>query len=213
MDNWKIVINKYRNKKKNINIYDDINKDIYNNNNKTENIINNMSYMDNTITHNNLIKKLLCDNILKTNKCKYGTLCNYAHNYEEQNIDIVKKKAYDIIINKEQIDCRIDKELYNVFVLFTNNCELCELLKCPGGYNCKNGVMSKKYKICEKDLLYGNCCNTQCKMVHLTNQGLIPMHFKILYDTNHDAKKHKQSNIYIPNKIILNDLFFVNKKD
>ena len=48
---------------------------------------------------------------------------------------------------------------------------------CCYDINCKNGCHHIEQMICSDDLLYGNCgCSTNRKMVHLTDEGLIPFY-------------------------------------
>src|ERR1700722_17114726 len=57
------------------------------------------------------MKKILCNNMLIRGKCNYGNKCLYAHNIYEQNVDPIRKKAYDIIMNNKMIDDEPDNEL------------------------------------------------------------------------------------------------------
>ena len=43
---------------------------------------------------------MLCNNFLEGKVCSYGDKCLYAHSIKDQNIDPIKKKAYDIILNE-----------------------------------------------------------------------------------------------------------------
>lgn len=122
-------------------------------------------------------KKLLCNSIINNLSCKYGDKCLYAHNLSEQNIDKIKKKAYDIIIKNDiyDIDLSKDKELAKTLLQMTKLCKDCDNGNCSGGYNCKNGVMNIKYKICYDDLMYNNCKDNNCSMIHITSKGLKPI--------------------------------------
>ena len=117
---------------------------------------------------------LLCNSVIARKDCKYGNKCMYAHNLEQQNIVPIRKRAYNIIRGYEDIDT-IDAELKRALIQLTRVCDGCIHGKCPGGYNCKNGVCDEKYKICEDDLFGGNCANVLCNAIHLTNRGLIPL--------------------------------------
>lgn len=140
-------------------------------------------------------KKLLCNNMLKYNKCSYNDKCMYAHNIEEQNVEYYKKKAYDIIKSNSyvNIDLSKDYKLANTFKLFTKICPDCVNKTCPGGYNCKFGVIDEKYIICYNDLMYGNCKKYNCTFIHLTNRGISPI---ISYHKNNDTQ-------------VLDDNFFI----
>jgi hypothetical protein len=165
---WTIVKNK-KNNKKNINLLND----------------------------NNLIKKkMLCQNYINNNSCSYGVNCVYAHGINEQIMEPNRKKAYDIlnnIINNlyvtnstnndfeniNNIDLyNIDlskpenSDLANTFLLMTKLCNNCVTNTCPGGYNCKWGVIDYKYIICYRDL-NGIKCN--CNYIHLSNYGIKPI--------------------------------------
>jgi hypothetical protein len=121
-------------------------------------------------------KKILCNNILTGIPCTYGNKCLYAHDVEEQNVDTIRKQAYDIVKNKCEnigsIDLTIETELYKNLLVLTKVCDSCINKKCAGGYNCKHGTFTPKYKVCYYDLLYGNCENKDCKYIHLTKFGL-----------------------------------------
>ena len=128
------------------------------------------------------IKKLLCFNILHHGSCPYESKCIYAHNMSEQNVDNDRKLAYYYIINDidmSDIDLIRNKTLINSFTQLCSVCEMCLNHSCPGGYNCKYGVFSKKYQICKNDLITGKCFNLNCERVHLTNKGLIPYNVQI----------------------------------
>lgn len=144
----------------------------YNKNKKLDNKKNTNDFKQNN--H----KKILCNNILLGIPCTYGAKCLYAHDVEEQNIEPIRKKAYDIIKNKCENINDIDltsfeeQELYKNLLVLTKVCEACLNNKCAGGYNCKHGTFTHKYKVCYYDLIYGNCENKECKYIHLTNFGL-----------------------------------------
>jgi hypothetical protein len=84
--------------------------------------------------------------------------------------------AYDIIIKKtdlSNIDLHEKYDLYTTLLGMTKVCNKCKTKTCIGGYNCQYGVMDDKYKICIKDLKYGDC-TVNCQFIHLTKQGLKP---------------------------------------
>jgi hypothetical protein len=189
-DKWITVINKRSQIKKKEN-------DIYNKINMVYNYDD-----DNT-------KKILCNNILTMGECHYGNKCMYAHSLDEQNIEPIRKKAYDILNDKGIINYRPDRELGKIFLQMTKVCEDCAKHKCPGGYNCKYGVCDKKYQICADDLRYGKCYNVECDNIHLTNKGLIPLNNTAnKKDLQLSKSRSYIKNINIPNGILLSDDFF-----
>lgn len=122
-------------------------------------------------------KKILCFNILNNKKCNYGNKCMYAHSLNEQKMEPIRHKAYTIIKfakDLSNIDFIMDPNLYETMLQLTKVCSLCNKNQCPGGYNCRNGVVNIKYKICYDDLVYGNCKRPNCQAVHLTERGLMP---------------------------------------
>lgn len=127
--------------------------------------------------HNNKnIKKVLCQNMIKTGVCDYGDKCLYAHTLEEQNMDDHRKEIYNILISNDDIsdiNLRNDQYLYKSLLEMTRICEKCIKNECKGGYNCKFGACREKYQICFKDLNYGSC-DDACKKIHLTKRGLKP---------------------------------------
>ena len=93
-------------------------------------------------------KKILCQNMIKNNQCKYGDKCSYAHNLNEQNILPLRKRAYDIIKNNidlNNIDLHSEENLYKTLLELTKSCKNCNNNNCIGGYNCKLGVYNKNY--------------------------------------------------------------------
>lgn len=125
--------------------------------------------------YNNEKKKILCINYQKKNECAYDKKCKYAHGLEDQNIDVTRLFVYDILKNNNDlsnINIYDNKIIYNILLIHTKFCDKCKENKCPGGYNCKNGVLDKKYLICKKDLLENNCNDKDCSVIHLTNIGL-----------------------------------------
>lgn len=132
------------------------------------------------LTKNNLIddkahKKILCNNILMYGKCCYTNKCLYAHNLTEQTLEPIRKIAYDIIINNKQItrEHNDNKALIDTFLTLSKTCFECEHNKCPGGYNCKYGAITKKYTVCYNNLISGICTYNNCIFTHLTKQGLV----------------------------------------
>ena len=126
------------------------------------------------IAKNKNLKKILCHNIITSGSCGYGNKCLYAHDLSEQNMDTVRKKAYEILLSKgdlSNIDLQKDFGLYRALLGLTKICEQCDKNKCTGGYNCKFGACSKKYHICIRDLNYGDCMHN-CGCIHLSDRGL-----------------------------------------
>lgn len=126
---------------------------------------------------NNNTKKILCYNIISGNKCNYGNKCLYAHSLSEQNIDPIRVQAYDILrSNNDLVDINLieNTALYDTLCQLTKVCSSCEKQTCSGGYNCRNGCISKSFKICYDDLVYGNCKYTKCNFIHLTSRNLVP---------------------------------------
>ena len=133
-------------------------------------------FEDNEIDYTNR-KRILCYNVLNIGKCNYGDKCMYAHKLEEQKVDYNRERMYECIRNKSDmsdIDLQSDKDLYKLLLQMTKTCNVCMRNLCPGGYNCKYGVVDSKYQICYDDMMSGDCDRSMCKYVHLTNQGLSP---------------------------------------
>jgi len=124
-------------------------------------------------------KRILCTNMSTTGDCHYGNNCVYAHSLEEQKIDPIRNKVYNIINSDaklDDIDLMRDKELYNECLKLTQICPKCEKKICLGGYNCKNGAISREHVICYSDLRFGKCkdrISSNCTKKHLTDRGLV----------------------------------------
>ena len=152
------------------------------------------------------IKKLLCNNVLEYGECHYGDKCMYAHSLDEQNVEPIRKKAYDIIVDKIKLYDKPDIELAKTLLELTKTCENCNKKKCSGGYNCKYGTFDKKYQICSDDLNYGICYNTSCNNIHLTNKGLKPLYYNNKNDTIKIIKYVDiNKNINIPDGILVTE--------
>lgn len=160
-------------------------------------------------------KKLLCRNIVNNNYCPYGNNCRYAHHLREQNINELRKRVFKIINSNtdlNNINLYKDTELLNELIVLTKECTNCVKNNCVGGYNCKNGVNNKKYKICFSDLIYGNCSKIHCNDIHLTKRNLVPYNdivnskkriMSIFFSKDEKKIKNKKEKI---NKII--DTYF-----
>jgi hypothetical protein len=147
-------------------------------------------------------KKILCNNILKKDRCEYGNKCLYAHDYNEQNIDDYKKNLYDLIKSDKKVDIELNKNenLFRQLVVFSKICNECINKKCSGGYNCKYGIFDRKYQICYKNILNDSCSG--CNLIHLTDKGIKPFYYQ-----------KKNINLdQLPNGIIVDDKFFINKE-
>ncbi len=121
-------------------------------------------------------KKIMCNNIITYGRCTYDTKCTYAHSFDEQNVDSMRRTAYDIVMHKvNSSDVKITNGIYNVLLQFTKVCEMCAKNKCAGGLNCKFGVFDKRYQVCIDDLRDGLCVNTICNKIHLTNHGYMSL--------------------------------------
>ncbi|AYV84751.1 MAG: hypothetical protein Hyperionvirus37_4 [Hyperionvirus sp.] len=159
------------------------------------------------------MKKVLCNNVLIAQTCHYGDKCMYAHSLEDQNVEGVRRKAYDILEGVEKINYKPDRELSKTLLQLTKICEACCKNKCPGGYNCKYGVFDKKYQVCEDDLRYGICYNTMCNNIHLTNRGLIPLNSIGKHEPIKIIKVDRSKNVSVPDGTLLSDDFFQNLKE
>ena len=139
-------------------------------------------------------KRILCYNILHSpNTCKYGAKCDYAHSLDDQIIDPIRDKVYNMLrkdVDMTLIDLIHDKELYNTLSTLTRVCRECSKKLCPGGYNCRMGALNEKYRICYDDMMYGTCSRGECKYIHLTNKGLKPY---IIQKKIHDNKVRSNS--------------------
>jgi hypothetical protein len=142
---------------------------------------------DNTKNH----KKILCHNMITHGTCGYGSKCLYAHSLDDQNVDINRKKAYDLLNQTDlsHIDLHKNHSIYRMLLNLTQICESCEKNKCTGGYNCKFGACSKKYIVCAKDLNYGTCdYNSNCENIHLSLKGLKPFYYNITKTSEQNIK-------------------------
>lgn len=141
--------------------------------------------------------------------CIYTDRCLYAHKFDEQKIDIKRKKIFELIdsnIDLSFIDVNKHKDIYKEFILFTKPCLDCINNKCTGGNNCKFGSPLVKYIICYDDLNYGSCEDSNCERKHLTKRGLTPIYNNISTLLN----KPPINNINMLKPIINNLLLFNN---
>lgn len=132
-------------------------------------------------------KKILCKNMIFNNECKYETKCLYAHSLDEQNVNYLRKSAYDVIKSKHDlsyINLQDEPELYKVLVQLSIYCHNCVNKKCTGGYNCKYGACKYEYVICLSDLNFNNCTDKYCNKVHLSKRGLKPLKLLLDYKTD-----------------------------
>jgi hypothetical protein len=136
-----------------------------------------------------------------------------AHSYEEQKMDKIRKKTYDIIQNEFDlsyldISNKFDNdsiELIKNLTTLTKVCSECIQKKCAGGVNCKFGVYNVSLQICHDDMMNGKCMNKHCIKTHLTKRGFIPINKP---NINKDKKKKKYYGVYVPKGIEINDDFF-----
>lgn len=175
------------------NITNDIANDITNNNQEEKNLnfrslklnkyynkkktINNYNY-NSKVNH----KKIMCQNFIDNNICIYMDKCLYAHNLQEQIIDIKRKKIFELLDSIDvlpNIDYITHKEIYKELNIFTKLCNDCINNKCTGGFNCKFGSPLQKYLVCYDDLNYGNCKDNNCNRIHLTKKGFNPQYNNI----------------------------------
>lgn len=123
------------------------------------------------------IKIVLCDNILKNGRCKYGDRCRYAHSLSEQKMDINRQYIVNRLRNKklkfDDIDFKTNPYYYDILNIFTKMCEGCIKKTCAGGLNCKYGSPLQELVVCASDLKTGKCEDTKCKLQHLTERGLV----------------------------------------
>lgn len=131
-----------------------------------------------------LKKRILCQGMINTGHCSYGSKCTFAHTLDEQHIDPIRKRAYDIIKSSDDlshIKLSDDEQLFNQLIILSRTCLNCVDHKCLGGYNCNKGAINNEYVVCYKDLVFGNCFrdNTMnisrqhnCQKIHLTERGL-----------------------------------------
>lgn len=159
------------------------------------------------------LKKILCNNILISKSCHYGNKCLYAHSLDDQNIDSIRRRAYDIIRGIEPINYRPDRELAKALQQLTKICEACANNKCAGGYNCKYGAINKIYRVCIDDLKNGVCYNTSCSSVHLSNRGLIPLNSNGKNSSRAVKYIDRLKEVNVPDGTLLSDDFFTNLKN
>lgn len=186
---WILVDNnKNKNKK---------NKKEVNNQHKLKSKIKRGSILDNKLStmsykmDDNVLKKILCNNIFLIGECHYGPKCLYAHALNEQKIEPVRDICYKMIMEDNNdlsnINLHEKNDIYRTLLQMTKICDMCIQKKCVGGYNCKYGVFDKKYQICINDLKYGDCNESDCELVHLTKKNIKPIYEKknkIIYDSD-----------------------------
>jgi hypothetical protein len=141
-------------------------------------------------------KRILCLNIITKKNCRYGTKCLYAHSLEEQKLNEVRHKAYQIIKGKHDlsnVNIFHDKELYRTLTLLGDVCPGCKKGNCTGGYNCKHGSFSEEHTICNIDLNNGSCSGN-CGKQHLTKRGLKP-YFSYIMESQKKRMANNKPNI------------------
>jgi|AntRauTorckE6833_2_1112554.scaffolds.fasta_scaffold16447_2 hypothetical protein len=153
---------------------------------KNKNIINNKGMKSkfeenfNDKLQNNkgsISKRVLCYNVLNNKDCNYKNKCMYAHSLSEQKIDTIRHKVYTILKDDNDLsnlNVVNDKKLFETLTQLTKICIQCAKGVCPGGYNCRNGALNQKYRICYEDLMYGNCRRPKCYSIHLTDRNFRP---------------------------------------
>jgi len=148
--------------------------------------------MSKVTSDDNKNKRILCFNAIKGRACNYGNKCMYAHSLSEQKIDPIRHKVYTILKNDDSlknINLIKDRRLFKTLTELTKVCYACTKNECHGGYNCRNGAISQKYRICHDDLMYGNCMRPKCNGLHLTARGLVPY-----YQQMNQQKKENDPN-------------------
>lgn len=150
------------------------------------------------MSNKNNSKRILCNHILCEGRCSYGRSCIFAHSLSEQIVDPLRHKVHTMLDNKTdmaKINLVNDNDLYNTFYTLTKLCKYCKKGLCSGGLNCRHGAHHKKYCICFYDFMYGCCLDNDCKLIHLTDRGLVPYTVQ---------KKSCKKFIYPTDKIIKN---------
>jgi hypothetical protein len=136
-------------------------------------------------------------------QCQYGDKCKFAHGLQDQRLLPIRQKVYDLLnCDKSLGDINLleDTELCKCLIQLTTTCFSCLRNECQGGYNCKNGAISKEYTICYYDLRFGRCSSNQCEKIHLTKRGLINFKLQELIKYNPNYKRyHVQKTILNPN--------------
>ena len=153
-------------------------------------------------------KRMLCKNMLSNGRCNYEKSCMYAHSLNDQLLLNVRHRVYNILIRKtdlSSINLVMDTELLDGIKSLTRTCLDCEAKTCVGGYNCRNGAVSTKLTICDRDFRSGDCKNINCNMVHLTKQGLIP------YYTQSSETSSLASPIIVSDILRIKDLDFAKR--
>lgn len=155
-------------------------------------------------------KKMLCINMLEKNYCSYNHKCMYAHSLQAQKKEKDRKRAYDILettTSLKDIDLIKDTELFSTLLNLTKVCILCSNNKCQGGYNCRNGAINNKYKVCYDDIMFGNCKKMDCSAVHLTDRGLIPKNIQLslqyINDENYNEELDKITGILLTRTFLM----------
>jgi hypothetical protein len=109
-----------------------------------------------------IAKRLICRSVLESYHCEYAAKCTYAHSLDQQVIDSDRAFTYKIILDPNlmhffSVQNPKTEDLYKGLIAMTHSCKECLEQKCTGGYNCRNGACQKFLKVCQEDLLHGNC--------------------------------------------------------
>jgi hypothetical protein len=139
---------------------------------------NSFEYLENNNIwkKNDKVKRVLCFSILSNESCHFGNKCLFAHKLEEQRIEPIRKLVYEVLQGTrrmDNIDLVNNNELYSILLQLTKVCSSCIRKTCPGGYNCKNGVLDTNYQICYDNLVNDSCKFNFCHQLHLTKIGLV----------------------------------------
>lgn len=143
-------------------------------------------------------KKLLCNNVLKHDFCRYGDKCMYAHSLDEQNIEPIRVPIFNYIKGITNVLDINNQLIYQELLQLTKVCDNCSAQSCSGGLNCKYGAVSNEYCICYNDLVHKVCTNGICNKVHLSK-----------FNKNHITPEYiPMEPVEIPEYIILNNEYF-----
>ena len=163
-------------------------------------------------------KRILCNNILSKSFCNYGNKCVFAHCLDEQKVDDVRIRVYDILkgnYDLSDLDLVGDTIFFNNLLCMTKICFKCIEGKCSGGYNCRNGTCYLKYMVCCYDLING-LCNNNCSSIHLTKRNMKPYIYQKMVEQYTQYNSYLNFNDYMKfnsNKLHINDNYYDNDYD